>query len=344
MSSILEVCNGCPMDHISSLNWKKINDGVNDDSLLVSSWDGALYVYKYDEGETVLEKKMPIGIGALLDCKWYLNSAITGGLGGQLVMVDFHKEVIDVMGTHEDAIKSIVVNENHNTIFSGSWDRTISSWDPRMNNDYGSEVAIRKGRISLPGKVYSMDTKGDILLCAMSDRLINIYDIRKLDFSNPSSILPLERRESSLKYMSRCVKLFPDASSFICSSIEGRVSVDYLNGSIDPFAFKCHRTLLDDGQTELVHPVNAISINSKTLTFCTGGADGVVAVWDPITKKRIRAYPKLPNSISSLDINTRGDLLAIASSYGWEEGERDHGPDSIFIRKLDSSDMKGKNT
>lgn len=336
MSSIREVCNGCPTDHISSVTWKNEESNDCSSSLLVSSWDGALYVYKYDGLETKLEKKMPLGIGALLDCKWYRGNAFTGGLGGQLVNVDFCKETIDVMGTHDDAIKSIVVNEDHGTIFSGSWDRTISSWDPRIDGS----ASIRKGRIHLPGKVYSMDTKGNILLCAMSDRLINIYDIRKLDFSS-TEIVPLERRESSLKYMTRCVKLFPDTSSFVCSSIEGRVSVDYLNGSMDPFAFKCHRSLLEDGQTELVHPVNAVAINSKTQTFCTGGADGVVAVWDPQAKKRIRAYPKLLNSISSLDINQRGDLLAIASSYGWEEGEKDHAPDSIYIRRLDSSDMRG---
>ena len=58
----------------------------------------------------------------------------------------------------------------------------------------------------------------------------------------------------------------PASVGFVCSSIEGRVSVDYLDK--DPsvqgkkYAFKCHRTTASDG-VETVFPVNAVAFHPK---------------------------------------------------------------------------------
>jgi cell cycle arrest protein BUB3 len=62
---------------------------------------------------------------------------------------------------------------------------------------------------------------------------------------------------------------------------------------------------------------------SRLGTFVSGGSDGVVNVWDGANKKRIRQYPKYPSSISSLAFNCDGTSLAIASSYTFDEGEKE---------------------
>lgn len=77
-------------------------------------------------------------------------------------------------------------------------------------------------------------------------------------------------------------------------------------------------------------------------TFATGGADGVVNFWDRVNRKRIRQLPKYHSPISSMSFNRDGQLLALAASYGYEEGERDHHPDSIFVRAVEDSDIKPK--
>lgn len=46
--------------------------------------------------------------------------------------------------------------------------------------------------------------------------------------------------------------------------------------------------------------------------------------WDPILKKRIRAFPKHHSSISSMSFNRDGTILAMASSYCYEEGEKEY--------------------
>ncbi|CAG8770725.1 2389_t:CDS:2, partial [Racocetra fulgida] len=67
-------------------------------------------------------------------------------------------------------------------------------------------------------------------------------------------------------------------------------------------------------------------------------ADGVVNIWDGFNKKRLRQYPQYPTSIASLDFNKDGQYLAIASSYTFEEGEKDHPPDSVFIRHISENE------
>jgi cell cycle arrest protein BUB3 len=54
---------------------------------------------------------------------------------------------------------------------------------------------------------------------------------------------------------------------------------------------------------------------------------------------QVSAYP---SSVASLAFNTQGDLLAVASSYGFEYGQREAPPDSIFIRPVQESEVKPK--
>ena len=42
---------------------------------------------------------------------------------------------------------------------------------------------------------------------------------------------PEQERESSLKFQTRCVRCFPDATGFALSSVEGRVAMEYFDPS-----------------------------------------------------------------------------------------------------------------
>lgn len=235
----------------------------------------------------------------------------------------------------------------------------MTAWD--------AASGTRAARIELPGKAYTADCVGHHLVVGMSGRLINIYDTRRLDE-------PLQRRESSLKYQTRCVRVFPTGEGYVCTSIEGRVAVEYFDPSPEvqarKYAFKCHRApLAGQENMETVYPVNAAAFHPTCVrplrpapsnlcrhgTFCTGGSDGVVSVWDPVHRKRIRNYPKHPASISAAAFSRDGALLATASSYCYEEGEKEyapcfpvpahpasHPPDSVFVRSLEEGEVRGK--
>lgn len=63
-------------------------------------------------------------------------------------------------------------------------------------------------------------------LVATADRRVVCHDLRSL-------AEPEFERESSLKYQTRCVRVFPDGSGFAISSIEGRVAIEYFDPQME---------------------------------------------------------------------------------------------------------------
>jgi len=176
------------------------------------------------------------------------------------------------------------------------------------------------------------------VVVANSQQNIEVLDLRR------AGIALDHEKDSGMKHQLRSIKLFPDESAFVVSSVEGRVAVEYLDKSeasqSKNYAFKCHRGKRDG--TNLAFPVNALAFHPKYGTFATGGSDGNVFIWDGINKKRITAFPTYQSSISSVDFNAEGSLMAIAVSYGFEQGEIEHSPDAIHIRYVAESDVLPK--
>ncbi|CAN0218409.1 unnamed protein product, partial [Phaeothamnion confervicola] len=147
-------------------------------------------------------------------------------------------------------------------LFSGGWDARVNCWDPR------APVPLRH-TLAVPNKVFAMALSDSRVVIGTSGRQIVIYDVRNLSE-------PEQRRESSLKYQTRCIRCFPDGSGYAVGSIEGRVAVDFFD--LDPtiqaqkYAFKCHR------QGDTVYPVNAMAFHPRHGTFATGGCDKVYTV------------------------------------------------------------------
>ena len=189
----------------------------------------------------------------------------------------------------------------------------------------------------------------------MASRLFHIYDLETLakEAANDSNSLqsrldidPWQRRESSLKFMTRAVDCMPNDEGYASSSIEGRVAVEWFNSSDESqarkYAFKCHRQQVDE--VDVVYPVNALVFHPIHGSFATGGGDGVVAIWDALAKRRIRIYPKLPASIAAMSFSSDGKYLATAVSPGFEDGKDEiaDGSVAIFIRELGENEVKRK--
>ena len=198
--------------------------------------------------------------------------------------------------------------------------------------------------IPLPGKAFALDVDASrnriVVATSAGRRLVFI------DYTGGKAHVVLDR-ESSLKYQTRCVQFFPDGHGIALGSIEGRVAVEFLSelGLVPPesspnrtkYAFKCHRV------QDTVYPVNAIAFcPTQPCTFATGGCDGTVVTWDGQHKKKIMTLPKFSTSIAALAFSDTGSKLAIAASYTFEEGERDHPRDEIFIRPMLESELQPK--
>jgi len=250
--------------------------------------------------------------------------------------------------------------DNYTLVASAGWNRKFHIWDSRLSSPAAT--------LELPGKAYSMDCVNQKCVIATSGRRTCLIDVRMIskkemmmeeeepqqeeeeeeeeeeedddEKQDPILATLTEDRESSLKYQTRAVRYFPNGNGLALSSIEGRVAIEYLNITDDSkkkkYAFKCHRV------GDMVYPVNSIAFHPRYGTFATGGCDGTVVIWDAMNKKRLSQVGNFASSIAAMAFNHDGSELAIASSYTFEEGERDHPRDEIYIRSILDQESKPK--
>lgn len=236
-------------------------------------------------------------------------------------------------------------------VISASWDNTLHVHCMNEDQTIVENLAI----VPLNSKPFSISLTATKLVVGMASRSLYIYDLKSLSLltaqsegpdPNKLEVEPWQRRESSLKFMTRCVACMPDDAGYASSSIEGRVAVEWFDPSAESqarkYAFKCHRQASDD--VDVVYPVNSLAFHPVHGTFASGGGDGVVALWDGIAKRRIRQYQKYPSSVAAVGFSSDGKYLAIAVSPGYEDGRDDvvEGSVSIYVRELGETEAKGK--
>ncbi|KAK6185395.1 hypothetical protein SNE40_007640 [Patella caerulea] len=296
--------------------------------LLVSSWDTTVRLYDViaNNQRMIYNHSDPV-----LDCCFQDSvHSFSGGVDNTLKMYDFNTQSETIVGTHDKPIRCVEYGADVNVVVTGSWDSTVKLWDPR--------TPCCAGSFTQPDKVYTLSVAGDRLIVGTAGRRVLVWDLRNMGYVQ-------QRKESSLKYQTRCIRCFPNKQGYVLSSVEGRVAVEYLDPSPEiqkkKYAFKCHR--IKENGVESIYPVNAIAFHNQYNTFATGGSDGFVNIWDGFNKKRLCQFHKYPTSISSLAFSNDGSVLAIASSYMFEKGQLDETPeDEIFIRNVSDQETKPK--
>jgi len=229
------------------------------------------------------------------------------------------------IGVHDAPVKSVAFIPSTNLVVSGGWDKQLKFWDARQPTPVG--------QIELPERVYDLDVRGNLLVVACAGRHIISYNVQQQPREH-------SRKESPLKYQSRCIAAFPDMTGFAVGSIEGRVGIHYLEKvpNKDAFAFKCHR------QDSNVHSVNSICFHNFG-TFATVGGDGVVNFWDKDNKQRLKTFPATQKTITAAQFNAQGNMFAYAASYDWSKGSSFYAPgtpNEIFIHHTPEDEIKPK--
>ncbi|KAL8774880.1 MAG: hypothetical protein Q9203_005008 [Teloschistes exilis] len=339
-----------PSDAISALKFAPASL-----HLLVASWDRNVYLYDTSESDGRLlqtcEHRAPV-----LDVCFGDNEedAYTAGLDQDVRHLDLSNGTQTVLSSHSMGVKSLVYSSQHRILISGSWDSTLHIHHP-------SSPSIPPASVVLPSKPFSISLTATKLVVAMASRALHIYDLAALTAAasslpetseptttvTPIQIEPWQRREGSLKFMTRAVACMPNDAGYASSSIEGRVAVEWFDPSAESqarkYAFKCHRQANDQG-IDVVYPVNALAFHPVHGTFASGGGDGFVALWDGVAKRRIRQYQKYASSVSSLSFSGDGKYLAVAISPGFEDGREGVGEGvvKIYIKELGENEAKGK--
>ena len=98
-------------------------------------------------------------------------------------------------------------------VVTGSWDKTVKYWDLRQS----TAVAT----LNCQDRVYTMDVKDNLLVIGTAERYINIVNL-----TDPGKFY--KTIQSPLKWQTRTVACFKDASGFGVGSIEGRCAMQYV--------------------------------------------------------------------------------------------------------------------
>lgn len=273
--------------------------------LLASSWDGSVRLYNLETNA----KKLQFDLGCpQLDCTFMdpLHSA-SGGTDNKLYVYDHEMRKQLSIGEHSEPIRCLDHNAANTILLSGSWDKTVRIWDPRSPSNRMS--------MQQPERVYSMHSHKHLLIVGTAERHIVLWDIRKIKE-------PLQKRESSLKYQTRVVRLSNDGEFYCVGSIEGRVAVEYVDPDVEvqkkKYAFRCHRRKNDSDGMDEAYPVNAIAFHPQFGTFATGGCDGMVFLWDGAKRKRLCQLKKQSAPVSALSFNRDGMYLAYGVSHMYD--------------------------
>jgi mRNA export factor len=139
------------------------------------------------------------------------------GANNQAMMLDLGNggTTPQTVAAHDQPIKCIesISVGGQNMIVTGSWDKTIKYWDCRQQNPVAS--------VQCKERVYAMDTRDQLLVVATADRWVEIFNLNQ-----PATAY--KQIQSPLKWQTRTVSCFADATGFAIGSIEGRCAIQYV--------------------------------------------------------------------------------------------------------------------
>ena len=151
------------------------------------------------------------------------------------------------VAVHDEPIKQVkwIDAPGGGLLATGSWDKTIKYWDLRSPTAVASVV--------LPERLYSqspfqstpnrsltslywciaMDVAYPLLVVGTADRHIQIFNLTQPSKAYKTILSPL-------RFQTRVITCFPDASGYAIGSIEGRVAIQHVDDKLvsSNFSFK----------------------------------------------------------------------------------------------------------
>lgn len=326
-----EVPSG-PSDTVSCLAWS-----ASGNLLAGASWDKQVRIWEVQPsmGATSCTATARVAYShdaPVLGCAFTADNStlFSAGCDNKIKAYNLQAQRDQVIGQHDMPISAIHWIEELKMVVTAGWDRTVRFW----NGTSPTPVLT----LQLPERCYSMDVKYPLLVCACAEKHIVVYNLQTIQHNTN----PFKTIQSALRLQSRVVCCFPDKSGFAIGSIEGRVSVAYLDDSKkdDTFAFKCHRT------NDEIFPVNAIDFHPfYNHSFLTAGGDGTISIWDKSARQKLKAFNNCNYPITAAKFNATGDLMAYAVGYDWSKGfEHNQAsiPKKIFVHRIQEIEIKPK--
>ncbi|XP_057251854.1 uncharacterized protein LOC104897833 [Beta vulgaris subsp. vulgaris] len=313
----------------NSLNFEEpIKDAITrvrfspeSNNLLIASWDSSMRLVDVDSNKLRLVAQSE---AAVLDCCFQNESvAFSAASDGSIFRYDLQSGASEIMGKHEDSATCIEYSPETSKVVTAGWDGKVLCWDSRSTK-------VSRALVGFNSQVDSISLCGIELLVAIGSS-VRKYDMRKLNEA-------IQAEDLSMDVWIRCVRSMVCKKGFAVGSVDGHVTLQS-NSDDMGYTFRC-----GPKSKKVKHhlvTVNDIAFNQFLPgVFVTGDYEGHVIAWDGSSRKRLLELPRYPNSIASLSYNHTGELLAVASSYTYQEANELEDHPQIFIQELGESILK----
>ena len=296
---------------------------------MATSWDNQVRCWDVQANGQAIPKAAVTLDKPVLCSAWRSDggAVFVGGCDHGVKMWDLATNQQQQVAQHAAPVRHCFYVAQMQLLVTGGWDKTIKYWDTRSPTPAHTQ--------QLPERVHAMDCVHPLLVVGTADRTIQVFNL-----ANPGAVY--KQLASPLKYQTRAVAAFPDATGYLVGSVEGRVAVHHVEDSLQSknFTFKCHR----DGND--VFAVNDISFHPVHHTFVTAGSDGAYNFWDKDSKQRLKAMAKCGAPIPCGAFSRDGTIYAYAVSYDWSRGAAEYNPgtskNQIFLHSPQENEVKGR--
>ncbi|KAI8867672.1 WD40 repeat-like protein [Ramicandelaber brevisporus] len=328
--------NGHPSDTVSELQWSPTAN-----YLAASSWDGSVRGWNVDQsgnstGIFVYEhaNKAPA-----LSVHWSYDGQkiASGGADNAARLFDPNTQQSTQVGAHDAPVSCVRFVEGRDApsgnyiLATGSWDKTLKYWDLRQQTPIAT--------YTLPDRCYAMESRFPMLAVATAERHVQIFNL-----SGPTGrAQPYKTLNPSFRKQISCLGAFPKLDCIALGSIEGRVSIMYLEQTTDgsgDFAYKCHRN-----EDLTVNAINVLAVNPVHGTFVTCASDGSFVFWDKDARSSLKKFPAQGIPIVSAAYNHTGNIFAYALGYDWGKGYKNRDPnikERIMLHACTDEETKPK--
>ncbi|KAL8157322.1 hypothetical protein AgCh_002137 [Apium graveolens] len=302
-------------DAISRIQFAPISN-----NLLISSWDSNLRLYDTEGCNLRAQARTEAPI---LDCCFQDESfALTASADCAIKRYDFNSGHEFTVGNHDDLATHVDFSSETCQVITAGLDQKLKFWDIRSTEAF-------KCLNSISVEVDSLSISGVTLMVAAGPS-VHMYDLRKFDRSTDTQKTCMDSRIT-------CVRPSINFEEFVVGSIDGRVAVKSTS-NFDGYTFRCHPKK-KNGRTYPVTVNDIAFIPFISGAFVTGDNEGYVIVWNAHSKRRLFEFPQYSSGIASLSINHGGHLLAVSSSYTYQEANEIEESPQIYIQKLDDRNI-----
>lgn len=271
-----------------------ITDVSFNGSVIVSSWDGVLYVYDIESRDLKSKYSHGIPITKILVCT--NNILFSDIVGNVKILSNDFKDV----ASYETNLKGIHTLKEYN----GSY--LICGWDSQIcyiqnNNLEYKEIKIRSQSTSLNGTNLAL-IEGD---------LVHILDLKT------NSIIYTRKMNEQLR------SIMIEDNKVYLGTYGGKLRViDIISGSEN--VINAHQRVLDD--KKILYPINQIEQYGRIYTCGSDGTLNRFSIGDKITQKVIHDF-----DCGILKFKKIGSKFVVCCGYNYEQGVGDTSNNPIYI-------------